>query len=178
MKLFEKATIRSETGRTAPPASTESIGAQSMTAESVSALLVDVIPMVMRSIRANMRGSRAPDLSVPQLRTLTFLSARPGAHLSEVAEHVGIGLPSMSKLVDALVERGLVSRQNARHDRRRVVLLLTGDGAALLDTARRGTIALVAERLQGLSGDNLAVIATAMASLRAAFSLGRESNEE
>jgi DNA-binding MarR family transcriptional regulator len=170
---------RPEEGPQAPSGETESATqSDPASAEAVSHLLVDVVPLIMRFVRAEMRNHRAPGMSVPQFRTLTFLTVHPGATLSEVAEHVGIGLPSMSKLVDALVERALVSRQSAAHDRRCLVLTLTGDGETLLEDARRVTAARVAERLQGLSGDDLAVIATAMAALRPTFSSGRESNEQ
>jgi DNA-binding MarR family transcriptional regulator len=177
MKLLAKENIP-------PPRGGETVGQPVVTApivatvsiEAVSALLVEVVPGVMRSIRENMRSLRAPDLSVPQFRTLTFLSHRPGGTLSEVAEHVGVGLPSMSKMVDGLVERGLVSRQDAPNDRRRVVLALTANGTALLESAHRGTAALVAERLQNLSGADLAGIAAALATLQRAFSPDREEN--
>jgi len=36
-----------------------------------------------------------------------------------VAEHVGLRLPSMSALIDGLVERGLVARRQSAVDRRR-----------------------------------------------------------
>ena len=45
-----------------------------------------------------------------QFRTLAFVDANQGASLSEVAGHIGLGLPSMSKLVDALVNRELLTR--------------------------------------------------------------------
>jgi DNA-binding MarR family transcriptional regulator len=180
MKLLEKEIIQPMDAPFAadPAAETEST-AQSdpVSAEAVSHLLVEVVPLIMRWIRSEMRDQRAPGMTVPQFRTLTFLNVRPGATLSEVSEHVGIGLPSMSKLVDVLVGRGLVSRESAAHDRRCLVLTSTNEGKTLLQAARNVTAARVAERLKGLSGDDLAVIATAMAALRLTFSSGRESNE-
>ena len=184
MKLLERETsepmdtqsVLDRPAATSQPQAGETVPAPSV--EVVSALVVDVVPLVMRSIRSEMRSQRAPGMSVPQFRTLTLLDARPGATLSEVAEHVGIGLPSTSKLVDSLVERGLVSRESALHDRRCLVLTLTGDGHTLLQTARRMTAAHVAERLKDLSSDDLTVVARAMAALRLNFSSGRQSNEE
>ena len=65
--------------------------------------LMEVVPLVMRTFRAEMRGSRANDLSVPQFRALGFVHRKPGTSLSDVAEHIGLALPSMSKLIDGLV---------------------------------------------------------------------------
>jgi hypothetical protein len=54
--------------------------------------VMETVPLVMRFIHTEMRSRRAPLLSVPQFRVLTFLSGRPGAPLSSVAEHLGVAL--------------------------------------------------------------------------------------
>jgi len=138
--------------------------------EDCATLVLDAIPQVMRAIRAEMRGSRTPDLSVPQFRALTFLYRHPGASLSDVADHVGTALPSMSKLVDKLVARGLVAREDDPGDRRRVTLTLTGPGRANLEAARETAHARLAERLAALSPEQRAVVAEAMRVLRERFS--------
>jgi DNA-binding MarR family transcriptional regulator len=84
--------------------------------------VLETVPLVMRTVRAEMRRHRAADLSVPQFRTLTFLSRQAGASLSQVAEHIGLTLPSMSSLVEGLVERKLILRNTHSVDRRRVTL--------------------------------------------------------
>ncbi|MCX5999878.1 MAG: hypothetical protein NTU41_09910, partial [Chloroflexi bacterium] len=63
-----------------------------------AALLMDVVPLVMRRIRMEMRRQGMPGLSVPQLRALIYLYRNEGASHSELAEHIGLGLPSMSKM--------------------------------------------------------------------------------
>ncbi len=77
--------------------------------------ILDVVPVVMRSIRAEMRRHRTADLSVPQFRTLAFIDRNADASLSDVAEHIGLTLPSMSKIVEGLVVRKFVTRQTHRH---------------------------------------------------------------
>jgi len=131
--------------------------------------VLDVVPLVMRTIRAEMRDRRTPDLSVPQFRTLTFLNRHEGASLSDVAEHIGLRLPSMSKLMDGLVARNLVKRQTHPDDRRRVTLALTARGRTTLQTALEGTRACLAERLATLPASNLAAVAKAMQILRPLF---------
>jgi DNA-binding MarR family transcriptional regulator len=137
-------------------------------------LLVDTVPLVMRTIRREMRQRREPGLTVPQMRTLAYVDGMPGATLSEVAEHVGLSLPSMSKIIDALVERGLVARQLAVADRRCVALTLTDQGRGMLEAARRGTAAKLAERLDRLSPTELAAITEVMQLLHSTFAPARD----
>jgi DNA-binding MarR family transcriptional regulator len=113
-----------------------------------ASLLMEVIPRVMRRIRMEMRSHRTPGLSVPQFRTLTYLYQNEGASLSEVAEHVGLKLPSMSKTVDALVARKLVIRRVVADDRRYVSLRLSAHGLAELRRTRRMAEARLAEALR------------------------------
>ncbi len=134
--------------------------------------VLDTVPLVMRAVRAEMRSRRGPDLSVPQFRVLVFVRRQPGTSLSEVAQQVGMSLPSMSKLVGGLVARGLVSRTPSKTDRRRLVLVLTSKGSALVESARRGAQAGLARRLSGLSWEDREAVARALSALDALFSSG------
>src|SRR5690349_21174241 len=87
--------------------------------------LLEVVPPIMRVIRAEMRSQSAPELSVPQFRVLAYVNNHPGASLSEVADHIGLTRPAMSVLVDGLVNRRLMLRETDRSDRRRLTLALT-----------------------------------------------------
>jgi DNA-binding MarR family transcriptional regulator len=140
--------------------------------------VLEVVPLVMRAIRSEMRDHRAPDLSVPQFRTLSFLNRHEGASLSDVAEHIGLRLPSMSKLIDGLVARNLVKRDTHPDDRRRVTLALTARGRAMLKTALEGTRACLAERLAMLPASGRATVAQAMQILRPLFASGIEAEIE
>lgn len=93
--------------------------------------LIDVVPAVLQAIRVEMRAQRQHDLTVPQFRTLAYLSRHPGSSLSASAEHIGLTLPTMSVLVEGLVQRGLVDRTPDLRDRRRVLLRLTVEGSSL-----------------------------------------------
>jgi hypothetical protein len=48
--------------------------APTLTPELCAQEVMETVPLVMRFIRKEMRSRRAPSLSVPQLRVLTFLS--------------------------------------------------------------------------------------------------------
>ncbi len=137
--------------------------------------MLDVIPLIMRTIRVEMRHRRAADLTVPQFRTLAYISQRPGASLSEVAEFIGLTPPSASTLVDGLVTRSLVVRQTSSADRRRILLTLTASGQAILEAALSGTQARLAEILAALSPDECRTAIQALQALRPIFTPGEAS---
>jgi MarR family transcriptional regulator for hemolysin len=131
--------------------------------------MLDTVPLIMRTIRSEMRSHRTPELTVPQFRALAFLRRHTGASLSEAAEHMGLTLPSMSRIIDGLVVRQLVVRQTPPEDRRRVSLALTGSGQEMLQLARKATQACLAEALMTLSEAQRASIIEAMQMLRPLF---------
>jgi MarR family transcriptional regulator for hemolysin len=131
--------------------------------------MLDTVPLIMRTIRSEMRSHRTPDLTVPQFRALMFLRRHAGASLSEAAEHMGLTPPSMSRIVDGLVVRQLVVRQTPPEDRRRVSLALTGSGQEMLQLARKATQACLAEALMTLSEAQRASIIEAMQMLHPLF---------
>lgn len=131
--------------------------------------VLDVVPMVMRSLRAEFRSHRGNDLSIPQYRTLMYLRRSPGKSLADLAEHLGITPPSTSKLVDGLVKRGLVDRQDFPVDRRRIVLLLTTAGMELAEASLRLSQAAYLERFSALPKETLGIIKQAMHALRPIF---------
>ena len=88
--------------------------------EECARQVLEAVPLVMLAIRTEMRRHRGSDLSVPQFRVLVYLNRHAGASLSDIAEHMGLTLPSMSKMIDGLVLRGLVLRRTNPADRRRV----------------------------------------------------------
>lgn len=131
--------------------------------------VLEVVPLIMRMIRADLRNNRACDLSVPQFRALHYVGGATTASLSELAAHLGLSLPSMSKQVDVLLARGLLSRTEDPVDRRRVVLRLTAEGEARVQAALTATAAALTERLQGLSAEQQVTVGEAMAALRTIF---------
>ena len=138
--------------------------------------ILEVVPRVMRAIRAEMRSARAPDISVSQFRALAFINRREGASLSDVAEHIGVTPPSMSRMVDGLVARNLVKREAHPRDRRRLTLALTQRGRAMLKSARAATQSLLAARLATACASDRAAVAHAMAVLRPLFMSGNEDD--
>ncbi len=72
------------------------------------------------------------ELSMREYDVLYTLSKCPEPiRLGELNRHVLLSQPAMSRMVDRLVERGLVDRAYDRDDGRVVLLSLTAAGAAL-----------------------------------------------
>jgi len=136
-----------------------------------SALVMDNIPLLMRLLRTKFREKRTGDLSLVQFRTLACVDANQGASLSEVAGSIGLGLPSMSKLVEALVNRKLLTRDMHGKDRRRICLTLTAKGKRELDEAYQHTQSFFAEKFAELTDDERTQIVEAMNTMRKLFAL-------
>jgi DNA-binding MarR family transcriptional regulator len=131
--------------------------------------VLDVVPMVFRVIRTELRKYGAKEMSLPQFRTLAFVYRNEGASLSEVADHMVLTLPTISMLVDGLVVRGLISRREDPEDRRRMTLTLTRDGRARFESAREATMTYLEHRLRQLSASERATITASMRILRERF---------
>jgi hypothetical protein len=52
---------------------------QLVSIEDCARTILDVTPLIMQSIRSEMRSNRTPDLSVPQFRTLIYIRSHAGA---------------------------------------------------------------------------------------------------
>ncbi|MFE1249679.1 MarR family winged helix-turn-helix transcriptional regulator [Streptomyces sp. NPDC058741] len=84
-------------------------------------------------------------LSLHQLRALRTLQATPGLNLTALADRLGIGLPTASRLCDRLAAAGLLERAPHPDTRREVQLRLTQTGHHVLrDVAGRRVQALAA----------------------------------
>jgi DNA-binding MarR family transcriptional regulator len=67
--------------------------------------------------------------------------------MGELAEDLGVKLPTATRIVDRLVERGLVTRASWDKDRRVVWVQATAEGRAIADAARRFRREIIVSRL-------------------------------
>ena len=97
------------------------------------------------------------DLSMKEYDVLYTLSKCPDPiRLSELNRHVLLSQPALSRMVDRLAERGLVSRSTDPRDGRGVRLALTADGLAVQRRIGRRHGRLVAQAmLAGLTPGEL-----------------------
>ncbi|MCC6498169.1 MAG: MarR family transcriptional regulator [Propionibacteriaceae bacterium] len=115
---------------------------------------------ISRRVRFESSSELAPHL-VSALANLRHGPLTPG----ELAEIERISAPSMTKTINCLVERGLVSRDDHPSDGRSKVLTLTADGEAVLDRTARARDDWMVRQLQGLSGEEIALLNDATAVL-------------
>ncbi len=89
--------------------------------------------------------------SLIHLRAMGVLRKRPGATLSAVADQLALTISATSRLVDALVAKGVVARTVPPGNRRTVSLLLTPAGTRALEAAMRETQRDLAKPLKRLT---------------------------
>jgi DNA-binding MarR family transcriptional regulator len=130
--------------------------------------LVDTLSTALRMISRPLQETleREEDVSLDQWRTLRALSASEGRTMGELSERLQIPAASVTRIVDGLVDRALVFRHGSAVDRRRVEVLLSEAGGALL--VRLEDIAIAHETqyraTTGLSVDDLIAALSAAAS--------------
>jgi DNA-binding MarR family transcriptional regulator len=131
--------------------------------------IVELASRVVQLVRSEVRQHQTTGLPVSQIRALKFLKENPGASLSEVAESLGLGAPTVSKAINELVEGGMVSRTGDSADRRRVTLHATEGGLAALREASEVAHAQVAKLLAPLGEEEVAAVERAISLLQPLF---------
>ena len=128
----------------------------------VLAQIVDLEPQMLRVLGpAQARDWVDVDLTMSQLKMMFVLSCAmgpntdPGLRVSEVARGLGVTLPTVTAVMDKLVERGLVRRDDDPVDRRQHVCRLTADGSALLHRLMAGRRAFTQALMDHLDDDEL-----------------------
>jgi DNA-binding MarR family transcriptional regulator len=139
------------------------------TSHECAAALLEVVPLMMRAIRAKVRDHSSPELSMAQFRSLAFLGRNENAMLGDVANFLALTPPAASKLINGLVGSGLARREIDAADRRKVALALTPAGHRKYSAALKACADFLAERVAQLSPGDRAVIARSMKSLQAIF---------
>jgi DNA-binding MarR family transcriptional regulator len=117
------------------------------------------------------------DFSLPQLATLLLLDEESGEPtIKQIAELLGRSLSTTSRLLDQLVERGLVNRREDERDRRAKRLTITQRGRTLIASLERQRAEAQLAVMEYLSPEEYADVMRAMALLVEA-SKRRKSHE-
>lgn len=117
----------------------------------------------MSRLARRMRAERLasglePGLSDTQLAALGALESHGVMTPGELAEHEKVQPPSMTRVIAALEERGLVIRAPHASDRRQVVLTVTDQGKEVVRQSRRLREAWLAQRLRELTPQERALL--------------------
>jgi len=107
--------------------------------------------------------------SVPplQLSALVTIEQHGPLRLSELARREGVTAPTMSRVLAALDENGLVVRTPDPQDARGVLVTLSDEGGRRLAEVRSHRTALVARRLARLDDEQRALLRAALPALEA-----------
>ena len=140
------------------------------------AQIIEIEPQMLRVLGpAQARDWVDVELTMSQLKMMFVLSSAMGPadgtnglRVGEVARGLGVTLPTVTAVMDKLVERGLVRRDEDPSDRRQHVCRLTADGQALLHRLMAGRRAFTNALLEHLDEDELAAFLRGMQVLMAA----------
>lgn len=111
-------------------------------------------------------AARQHDLTLPQWRVLAELSHQGGLSQVRLASAVDTDPMTMSGIIDRLQKRSLVARQQDPADSRAKIVRLTEDGAVLFKTAKALGTELASSAVDGMSHDELVVLADGLIRIR------------
>ncbi len=97
---------------------------------------VDLLPYLMNRLTAEINKSwlqvlRPYGLTIPRWQVLSVLSAYDGCRLGVLAQMCGAEQAVTSRVVEQMVQAGMVKRQQAKRDSRTVYIRITEQGSAL-----------------------------------------------
>jgi DNA-binding MarR family transcriptional regulator len=115
---------------------------------------------VMRLSR-RLRQHSVEDTTPSQLSALTALARDGRLTLSQLAEVERVQPPTITRIVEGLVGRGLVERIPSDSDRRVTYVAATAEGRALIERIRRRRDAYLAQRLGRLAPEERELLAKA-----------------
>jgi DNA-binding MarR family transcriptional regulator len=119
----------------------------------------------LNSVVRLLRREASLGLTPQQTAVLNTLSDGAPRRMSELAECEQVSQPTMTVLVDRLERHEWVTRETDSADRRVVRVRITAAGKEMATRVAEARIALLAERLTGLSDDDRAAIAAALPAL-------------
>ncbi len=117
------------------------------------------------------------DLTAAQMKTLAVLSGDEPMTIGQVADVLGITLPTASHLVDKLVRAGFAERSDDPLDRRRAVVRPSARGVELMRSLREFGQSYLASCLAGMSDADVAALTQGLTALAdAAEALKRDAS--
>ena len=99
-------------------------------ASEIERLLTSGIGITARAID---QTAQATELTLVQWRVLVIASQAQGLRIGELAAHLGISIPSASRLVRRIEAQGLVTARRADDDRRATNVAVTSAGREIVD---------------------------------------------
>jgi len=120
----------------------------------------------IRLLRTVRHVDQSSGLSPARLSALSVLVFAGPLTVGRLAAAEGVRSPTMTGIVNGLVEEGLAQRRPGPTDQRSVQVVVTAKGRRLFNAARKRRVDAVAELLEPLSASDLARLDGAVAVLR------------
>lgn len=114
------------------------------TSRSLPIALLRARERVMGPIRAMLADA---DITEQQWRVLRVLDEDGPLEPTRIAEQACLLLPSLTRILQKLEDKGLIDRQRDQRDRRKQVVRITPDGSSLIE-ANQETAAAILQKMR------------------------------
>jgi DNA-binding MarR family transcriptional regulator len=105
------------------------------------------------------------DLTTPQMKVVLLLFLNGPTNMSALASELGVSLATTTGVVDRLVERSMLTRDELREDRRVVLCRLSDEGHAVVNRVWTSARGRLRDMLEAVPTSKLALIEEALESL-------------
>ena len=122
--------------------------------------------MFTRIITGLARTLRDEEFTVAQIAALHLVDQEGTLRVNALAEALGLSASAGSRLVDGLVQRGLMTRAEDPQDRRARVIALSTAGRRFIERASVERVAVIEEATRSLPGRMTELMAAALAEFR------------
>jgi DNA-binding MarR family transcriptional regulator len=115
------------------------------------------------------------DLTTPQMKVVLLLFLNGPTNMTALAAGLGVSLATTTGVVDRLVERSMITREELKEDRRVVLCRLSEQGHALVNRMWTSARSRVRELLEAVPASKLVLIEEALQALVPADAADRTS---
>lgn len=128
-----------------------------------ASVLLETVPSIMGFVASELRRNSSIDNPVHFRLLRTLRRGRRSLH--DLAEQQGVRLPTMSRTVSVLENRGWVERIRSEEDRRTVFARITGDGKAMLEQVEEMAVHRAADLLACVPEEELGQLRSGLSAL-------------
>ncbi len=143
--------------------------------DTLGFLLADVSRLMRRQFNQHIEDS---SLTLAQARTLVYVSRHEGIRQSKLADMLEILPITLTRLIDQLVEAGLVDRRADPLDRRAHQIYLTAQAPTHLSSIEQAIELVQAKALSGLPESQLDTMLTNLKTMRLNLSCSSKPQKE
>lgn len=139
-------------------------------ASELNTILVDTFRTIMKIEENTVRKMKNSDLTISEVHVLEAVGKTGGPRtVSDIAQELGISLPSVTVAINKLAKKGYVSKSRCAKDGRQVLLSLTKAGVTIYQVHRYFHEQLVRNVSKGFDESEKALLLRAMRNLNDFF---------